>query len=277
MQFVTSNGREIISTASEGVQMRNLTEDEPIKQAFRYIFTLIGLKAENIPSDLQKAVLINYVRTELGSFTPDELCLAFRLAVSKRLDVEINHFQNFNAIYLSEVLEAYRRQRSAALIEYNREMKKLQSESENEVSPERKLLLFWEYIDTVVLKLWDEYLQTNKIDFRHYRVASIFDIFENQFCFIALTKDEKIEIKKRAEQSAKNQLEQPVETLEKIREIRHIKQTIESGMNHIGFEQMIVTKCKEIAIRDFFSKLKSSGNDLRKMIDQIRPKFKLTS
>jgi len=277
MQFVTSNGREIISTASEGVQMRNLTEDEPIKQAFRYIFTLIGLKAENIPSDLQKAVLINYVRTELGSFTPDELCLAFRLAVSKRLDVEINHFQNFNAIYLSEVLEAYRRQRSAALIEYNREMKKLQSESENEVSPERKLSLFWEYIDTVVLKLWDEYLQTNKIDFRHYRVASIFDIFENQFCFIALTKDEKIEIKKRAEQSAKNQLEQPVETLEKIREIRHIKQTIESGMNHIGFEQMIVTKCKEIAIRDFFSKLKSSGNDLRKMIDQIRPKFKLTS
>jgi len=277
MQFVTSNGREIISTASEGVQMRNLTEDEPIKQAFRYIFTLIGLKAENIPSDLQKAVLINYVRTELGSFTPDELCLAFRLAVSKRLDVEINHFQNFNAIYLSEVLEAYRRQRSAALIEYNREMKKLQSESENEVSPERKLSLFWEYIDTVVLKLWDEYLQTNKIDFRHYRVASIFDIFENQFCFIALTKDEKIEIKKRAEQSAKNQLEQPVETLEKIREIRHIKQTIESGMNHIGFEQMIVTKCKEIAIRDFFSKLKSSGNDLRKMIDQIRPNFKLTS
>lgn len=277
MQFVTSNGREIISTASEGVQMRNLTEDEPIKQAFRYIFTLIGLKAENIPSDLQKAVLINYVRTELGSFTPDELCLAFRLAVSKRLDVEINHFQNFNAIYLSEVLEAYRRQRSAALIEYNREMKKLQSESENEVSPERKLSLFWEYIDTVVLKLWDEYVQTNKIDFRHYRVASIFDIFENQFCFIALTKDEKIEIKKRAEQSAKNQLEQPVETLEKIREIRHIKQTIESGMNHIGFEQMIVTKCKEIAIRDFFSKLKSSGNDLRKMIDQIRPNFKLTS
>jgi hypothetical protein len=277
MQFATSNGREIISTASEGVQMRNLTEDEPIKQAFRYIFTLIGLKAENIPSDLQKAVLINYVRTELGSFTPDELCLAFRLAVSKRLDVEINHFQNFNAIYLSEVLEAYRRQRSAALIEYNREMKKLESESENEVSPERKLSLFWEYIDTVILQLWDDYVKTNKIEFGHYRVASIFDIFENQFCFLALTKDEKIEIKKRAEQSAKNQLETPVETLEKIREIRQIKQTIESGMNHIGFENMIVTKCKEIAIRDFFSKLKTSGNDLRKMIDQIRPNFKLTS
>jgi hypothetical protein len=276
MHFATSNGQEIVRTASEGIQMRNLVDDEPIKQAFRYIFTLIGLKAENLPSEIQKAVLINFVKTELGSFTPDELCLAFRLAISKKIDAEVNHFQNFSAMYLADIMESYRLQRNSALSEYRRNLKQIETSQENQVSKEHKMSLFWEFIDTVILELWSTYLKTNTLDLKHYRVASIYKVLESDFCFINLTKEEKTEIKKRAEQSAKVQLmNQPIETLEKVREIKAIKTAIESGLQHIGLENLILNKCYEISIRDYFSKLKTSGQDLKILIDEIRPTFKL--
>jgi hypothetical protein len=276
MQFATSNGQEIVKTSIEGVKMRNLVEDEPIRQAFRYIFTLIGLKAENIPSDIQKAVLINFVKTELGSFTPDELCLAFRLAVSKKIDVEVNHYQNFSAMYLAEIMESYRLQKNAALSEYKRNLKMIESSEENQISKEHKLFLFWQFVDTVILELWSNYLKTNTLDLKHYRVASIYKVLESDFCFINLTKDEKIEIKKRAEQSAKVQLmNQPIETLENVREIKAIKNAIESGLQHIGLENLILNKCYELAIRDYFSKVKTSGQDLKILIDEIKPNFKM--
>jgi hypothetical protein len=276
MQFATSNGQEIVRTATSGINMKNLVDDEPIRQAFRYIFTLIGLKAENIPSDLQKAVLIQFVKNELGSFTPDELCLAFRLAVSKKLDVEVQHFQNFSAMYVAEIMESYRKQRNSAITEYRQNLKQIQQTEENSISPERKLQLFWEFVDTIILKLWQTYKQTNSLDLKHYRVASIYEVLSEDFCFINLTKEDKVEIKKRAEQSAKNHVfNQPSETLERVREIKSIKNAIESGVQHIGFENLILNKCYELAIRDYFSSLKTSGQDLKVLIDEIRPSFKL--
>jgi hypothetical protein len=272
MQFVTFNAKEIIETASVGVQMKQLQDDEPIKQAFRYIFTLIGLKAENIPSDLQKAVLINFVKNELGMFTPEELTLSFRLAVSKKLDVDVSHYQNFNAIYLSDVLEAYRQRRNSAMTEFRNQLKQIQQETETEISPQRKRFLFWEFVDSIVLKVWDEFVRTGRINFETYRIKSIYDAIETEFGFMALTLEKKIEIKKRAEVVAKHDLNSPVETLEKIREIRAMKEAIDAGMNHIGFEDMIVRKCHEIAIRDFFSTLKSEGRDLRSMFNVERQK-----
>jgi hypothetical protein len=272
MQFVTFNAKEIIETASVGVQIKQLQDDEPIKQAFRYIFTLIGLKAENIPSDIQKAVLINFVKNELGMFTPEEITLAFRLAVSKKLDVDVSHYQNFNAIYLADVLEAYRQRRNSAMTEFRRQLKQIQQDSEIEISPERKRLLFWEFVDTIVLKVWDDFVRTGRIDFQTYRIKSIFDAIETEFGFMALTLEKKIEIKKRAEVIAKSELNQPCETLEKIREIRAMKEAIDAGMNHIGFEDVVIRKCREIAIRDFFSTLKSEGRDLRSMFNAERQK-----
>lgn len=276
MRFVTSNSREIITTAAEGISIRHLQDDEPIKQAFRYIFTLIGLKAENIPSELQKVVLLNYVKSELGNFTPEEICLAFRLAVSKRLDVEVQHYQNFNAIYLSEVMESFRIQKQNAVSEYKRQLKSLEMEKENEVSPETKLRLFWEFVDQVIVEIWDQFQKTGRINFSHYRIATIFDTLENQLCLLILTKDQKIEIKKRAEEIAKRELDEPSDSIEKIREIRSIKETINAGINHVGFEAKVVNKCKEIAIREFFQKLKNEKKDLRIIIEEMKPKFKFT-
>jgi hypothetical protein len=277
MQFVTFNAKEIVKTATEGIWIKNLQDDEPIRQAFRYIFTLIGLKAENIPSELQKVVLLNYVKSELGHFTPEELCLAFRLAVSKRLDVEIQHYQNFNAIYLSEVMESFRIQKQNAVSEYRRQLKSIEMKNENEVSPETKLRLFWEFVDQVIVEIWDQFQKSGQIKFSHYRIATIFDTLENQLCVLVLTRDQKLEIKKRAEEIAKKELDEPSESIEKIREIRSIKETINAGINHIGFESKVVNKCKEIAIREFFQRLKNEKKDLRKIIEEIKPTFNFTS
>jgi hypothetical protein len=274
MQFATFNAKEIILANNSGQKIRDLQDPEKIKQALRYVFTLIGLKAENIPSDLQRDVLIEFIKTEMSSFSPEEIVLAFRQAVSKKFEANITHFQNFSAVYLSEVMESYRIYRNAAMTEFNQNLKRIESNNKEEVSEERKQFHFWEYVETVLLKIWDEFEKTGRLNFGTFRIATIFDTLESDFGILALTVDQKIEIKKRAEQIIRIELSQPSESLQKVREIRNMKEAIDSGSFHLGFETEVIRKCKEIAIRDFFSSLKAEGKSLRKIIEEIRPKFK---
>jgi len=80
----------------------------PIKSALKYIFGLTGLKAENLPNDEQRIILLEFIRTEFKNWTCDEFVNAFRLLVAGHLDFDGNHYQNFNAMYFSNVMAAYK-------------------------------------------------------------------------------------------------------------------------------------------------------------------------
>lgn len=84
---------------------------EEVKGAFRYIFVLLGLKAENIPAEEEKAVLIEYVMENYGGHTAEELKLAFKLAIQGKLGLEqkeIVCYQNFSPLYMTTIMDAYR-------------------------------------------------------------------------------------------------------------------------------------------------------------------------
>ena len=60
--FAISKKTEIKKAISQEVKIRDLDNDEPIKQVLRYIFALVGLKPDQIPGDIEKAVLLNFIR-----------------------------------------------------------------------------------------------------------------------------------------------------------------------------------------------------------------------
>lgn len=83
---------------------------EPLKQALRYAMVLVGIKAHNVPNDREKAVLLQFIQSNYGGHTPDEIRLAFDLAVSGQLDVDdVKCYENFSPLYFASIMNAYRR------------------------------------------------------------------------------------------------------------------------------------------------------------------------
>ena len=234
-------GREIVSAAQSGVRMKIMDDIEPIKQSLRYVFALIGLKPENLPSDLQKHVLIEFIQSELGEFTAEEIKLAFRMAVA-------GHFNEH-------------RQRMAEM------------ETAIEPSEETKKQMFWSFVDVCILKKWDEFIKTNTIDWSFISINNVFNVLEINFKLIQLSADEKMEIAKRAKKIVQSSIENPsCDTVQQIRDFRKLREKLENGEMPDDVASMTVRKSREIAIREFFEKMRDNFIDLRETIESIKSK-----
>lgn len=70
---------------------------------------MLGLKGERLPSEgemvnMYKSVLDEYPNLKIG-----ELSLAFNLAATGKLDVEVETYQNFSMLYLHRILRSFAR------------------------------------------------------------------------------------------------------------------------------------------------------------------------
>lgn len=87
-------------------------EIEEIKEVLRVVMVKLGLRAENWPSDLEKAVLIQHIQENFGGNTTDEIKLAFDMAIAGKLDLEpkdVKCYENFSCAYFSSIMNSYRR------------------------------------------------------------------------------------------------------------------------------------------------------------------------
>jgi len=92
------------------------THDEPTtwEKAIFYAMTLVGFNPKNINSDELFVILDNLKRNHkqitLGKFRE-----AFELGANGKLDINLNSYQNFNTLYISNVIGAYKRYLAANL------------------------------------------------------------------------------------------------------------------------------------------------------------------
>lgn len=74
----------------------------------------IGLRAQNIPNDLEKLVLYEHIVASYGGNRLNEISLAFdfllrgELADGDGVVVDANCYENFSCLYFSKVMNAYR-------------------------------------------------------------------------------------------------------------------------------------------------------------------------
>jgi len=64
---------------------------------------LVGI---NTPGDMQLAILEDWIRTEYGNFTINEVKVAFKQMVANDF---IDHYQNFSPAYFSQVMDRYKK------------------------------------------------------------------------------------------------------------------------------------------------------------------------
>ncbi len=269
IQFASFKGREIAEAATQDTTIRELTDDEPIRQSLRYVFALIGLKAENLPTDIQKMVLLEFIQTELKTFTPAEIKLAFKMAVAGELNVELSHFQNFNAMYLANVMNAYKEKRGAALIEMNNKLKAL--EPKKEPTEAERIASFWDYVENYIGPRWDQFVKTKRIDWVHVFGSDHLFLTLEKLELINLTIAEKNEIMKIAESQVKAKLEnERPESRDRAREIRQLRDALSEGLTPQSLQTQIVTRARQIAVEQLFQSMLDSNMDFHQTIQSIK-------
>ena len=90
------------------IQRINNTSDEEIKIALFYAIKLVGIDAKKLTKENME-LMVNFLRNNFKTLHFKELKEAFEVGVTGALDVDLTHYQNFNALYVSKVLQAFKR------------------------------------------------------------------------------------------------------------------------------------------------------------------------
>lgn len=91
--------------------VEGFSQVEEVSKALRYIFVLIGLRAEQVPDEEEKAVLKDYVIEEYGGHTTEEIKLAFKMAIQGKLKIaqkDVKCYGIFSPAYFTSIMDSYR-------------------------------------------------------------------------------------------------------------------------------------------------------------------------
>ena len=106
-QSKTGNVTADVIIQARSTQTLRLRHEEDLKQVLRYAMVLVGLRGNNMPTEEEKFVLLNFIRSNFGNQTPEEIKLAFDWAVSGKLNVDAKCYENFSCEYFGRIMKAY--------------------------------------------------------------------------------------------------------------------------------------------------------------------------
>jgi hypothetical protein len=268
--FEISNGSEIIR-AIYGTKIRDLdpTNDEPIKAVLRYVFTLIGLRPEYIPDEIQKAVIIDFIRKDLKNYGLEEIPIAFRKAIKGDLGIDPNHYQTFSPLYLAGIISAYSSERATALKNYLRKIEEEERKKEKPMTEAEKKEIHDHWIREGILKPYLYFLKTGSLTFGITPYSILYRSLEKELGFLKLSPEEKREVFEEAKIEVAKEIERKkdVNTVQDFRDLRRLKEIIEEKGIEDGAKDRIVSKCYEISVRRFFEEAKRTGRDLETEIE----------
>lgn len=92
---------------AQSQQTLRVRDEQDIKQVLRMAMLMVGLRGSNMPTDEEKFVLLNFVRNSFGNQTPEEILIAFEMAVAGKLEVDSKCYENFSCEYFGRIMKAY--------------------------------------------------------------------------------------------------------------------------------------------------------------------------
>ena len=97
---------EHLMLASKGNTLR-LSDDNDLKQVLRYSMLLVGLRANNMPTEEEKFVLINFIKTNFANVTLAQIKMAFDMAVAGKLGVDAKCYENFSCEFFGRIMSRF--------------------------------------------------------------------------------------------------------------------------------------------------------------------------
>jgi len=104
---------------------------------------LTGVKP--LPVDDEIRMLVEYIAEHFYRFSLMEIDNAFSLATAGKLDIEADHYQSFSVIYISKIINAYKRFNGKYIIDYRNEIAALERKAA-EPNEEEKIKMLVENI-----------------------------------------------------------------------------------------------------------------------------------
>jgi hypothetical protein len=183
------SGNALAIQLAQSTQSLRLSGEEDLKQVLRYCMVLVGLRGNNLPTEEEKFVLTNFIRSNFGNQTSAEIKIAFEMAVAGKLQVDAKCYENFSCEYFGRIMNAY--------LEYARqEIKNLPKPIEQMKEKPGDLELKKQAIDTAnEYANQMRYCEKNgkKFTFIAGGLSVLFDYLE-QFKIPTISKEERIEL-----------------------------------------------------------------------------------
>tara|TARA_Y100000361_G_C11162000_1_gene348065 strand:+ start:442 stop:1296 length:855 start_codon:yes stop_codon:yes gene_type:complete len=269
INFGISKKEEIKDSIRNLEKIRHLDNEEPIKQALRYIFALIGLKADQIPGDVEKIVLINFIKDNYQNNCPSELKIAFELAIKGEFEADLNHYGSFSALYLSKIFNNYLDYRRNIVLEMQREeeeiQKKKREEYENrpEVIEKRKK----DFDKNVLLALFNAYKEDGILDTGLIPCSIVYKSLKERHGLFDLSQEEKQKILNEAKRATEREVNHRL-TRYGSRQDDDFRRLVK---NALKFEetkkQMKTKKVHFIAIKYLFDSIIKEKKDFKKLLN----------
>lgn len=240
-------------------KIKTLTTADNIVKALQMVFVILGISKQNYPNENEFTFLIKKIKENLSDFAPEEIILAFELAVNNKFESDLNLYdKSFSLNYLTQVLLAYRNFRFDVL-KKEKQMKQtelFENHPPKEIQEQRlrhgTLSYFRLYRDNC-LKNFDDYgnARYNYLD---------------KLGVIPFTTERKNEIKKQAIEKYRTELVNNSINISKPQQVRDECKKILKNFDNLKEENRITSIAKEMALKIFFDELKELDEDLETMV-----------
>jgi hypothetical protein len=117
---------------------------------------LVGIKAVNLPSQIEFDFLKKFIVDNFGGHTCEEIKLAFNMAVSGKLEVDAKAYENFSCEYFGRIMTAYRQWAK-------NEIKYMPKEKEKDMEAESKEVDWSNYWNDILQAAMDGKIDTKII------------------------------------------------------------------------------------------------------------------
>lgn len=102
------------SRLAAALEQKKIVDCPPaaLSEALFYAMAKVGLRAGNMPENDEWLLLLAHATNLYGHKTPEEIKLAFDLAIDDKLDLELAEvqcYENFSCMYFSKIMNAYRK------------------------------------------------------------------------------------------------------------------------------------------------------------------------
>ena len=251
---------KIIVNASFQTKIKEMTED-----GFRQIHIILlkwgkFLGIKDMPNAEEIKMIVFFIKQNFGDLTLDEITNAFNLAIARKLSVDPNHYQNFSALYIGGILDAYKEYKISHIQLFRqKEMEEQERVLAEKNKPSKEELK--EMRLNSLLTIWENY-KTGEEEEVEWQVTAYYDILTDAG-LITLSNDEKKDIAERAKaiclDEVQNSKKNPFQIQRFVKEI--------TGHSPKTPSQKVVTRCKLLATQMYFDNLIRDGLDLREQLN----------